>query len=90
MPSGGLRKYDPFVKTRPDMQSRSALGGIITLVASTTAGLLLLAQLIQYILGSPSHSLHLAYSKSTPLAPLNFVSFFWRQSFLFIVILVVP
>ena len=71
MPSGGLRKYDPFVKTRPDMQSRSALGGIITLVASTTAGLLLLAQLIQYILGSPSHSLHLAYSKSTPLAPLN-------------------
>ena len=35
--SGGLRRYDAFVKTRPDMRTKSAVGGIITLVATTAA-----------------------------------------------------
>ncbi|KAL7573034.1 hypothetical protein ACA910_018726 [Epithemia clementina (nom. ined.)] len=67
----GLRRYDAFVKTRPDMRTRSAVGGVITIVAATTAVLLLIGQLIMYIRGSPTHSLHLATSQSTPLRPLN-------------------
>ena len=67
----GLRRYDAFVKTRPDMRTKSAVGGIITIVAATSALLLFVGQLIVYIRGSPTHSLHLAASKSIPIRPLD-------------------
>lgn len=67
----GMKRLDAFVKTRPDLQSRSVAGGIITLVATTTAGLLFLAQIITYITGRTQHSLHMAESRAAPLLPIN-------------------
>ena len=67
----GMKRLDAFVKTRPDLRSKSVAGGIITLVAASTAALLFLAQIITYIMGRTHHSLHLAQSKAAPLSPLN-------------------
>jgi hypothetical protein len=66
-----LRKLDAFVKTRPELRTKSALGGFVTLCAGSAAGLLLIAQLFLYIVGSPQHSLHLSKSRSVPMLPLN-------------------
>lgn len=71
MSNSKLRKLDIFAKTRPDLQQRSVAGGIITVVASTTAVVLLIGQLAFYISGSSQHSLHLARSIHVPLTPLN-------------------
>lgn len=68
---GGMKRLDAFVKARPDLRSKSVAGGIITLAATSTAGLLFLAQIITYIMGNVHHSLHLARSTSAPLVPLN-------------------
>lgn len=66
----GLRKLDAFAKTRPDLQQKSAVGGIITLVASTTAALLFIGQIVSYIRGTAQHSLSLSRSISAPLLPI--------------------
>jgi len=66
-----LRNLDAFTKTRPDLQQKSAVGGVITVVAATTAGLLFLGQLFLYIRGNPSQSLSLSRSTSIPLVPLE-------------------
>ncbi|KAG7355406.1 endoplasmic reticulum vesicle transporter [Nitzschia inconspicua] len=58
-----LRNVDVFVKPRADLRSKSAAGGAITLVASTTAVVLFFAQLYLYMVGSSSHTLHLSESK---------------------------
>jgi len=63
----GLRRLDAFVKTRPDLQQKSAAGGIITLVAAAAAALLFVGQTYVYIMGRPHHSLGLSKSFSTPL-----------------------
>jgi Endoplasmic reticulum vesicle transporter/Endoplasmic Reticulum-Golgi Intermediate Compartment (ERGIC) len=69
--AGGLRRFDAFAKTRKDLQKKSALGGLITLVATTSAGILFLTQIILYIRGDTQHSLRLAISKSIPITPLE-------------------
>lgn len=65
-----LRKIDAFGRPRDDLRTKSALGGIITLTASTVAALLFLAQLYMYIVGSTRHSLTLASSESFPVPSL--------------------
>eukprot|EP00977_Amphora_coffeiformis_P026230 scaffold24898_cov173-Amphora_coffeaeformis.AAC.3 len=67
----GMKKLDAFVRVRPDLRSKSVAGGFITLVATSTAGLLFLAQIITYIMGRTHHSLHMAQSRAAPLLPLN-------------------
>ena len=66
-----LRRLDAFVKPRADLRSKSAAGGIITLVALSSAALLFLSQAILYIRGQTKHSLHLSESTSVPLLPLD-------------------
>lgn len=63
-----LRSMDAFVKPRDDLQTRSAVGGAITLVAAGAAFFLFLAQMHLYVFGSTRHSLHL--SESSPIAIL--------------------
>mmetsp|Transcript_17120 Transcript_17120/g.24743 ORF Transcript_17120/g.24743 Transcript_17120/m.24743 type:complete len:341 (+) Transcript_17120:147-1169(+) len=65
------KNYDAFAKPRDDLRSKSASGGIITLVASVSAGILFLAQLFLYIKGGTRHSLHLATSHWSPVHRLN-------------------
>jgi hypothetical protein len=67
----GFRKLDAFAKTRPDLQQKSVVGGIITVVATTAAALLFVAQIFSYISGNTQHSLHLAKSTSIPVRPLG-------------------
>eukprot|EP00934_Nitzschia_sp_Nitz4_P003559 Nitzschia sp. Nitz4//scaffold48_size128905//7344//8360//NITZ4_003575-RA/size128905-processed-gene-0.102-mRNA-1//-1//CDS//3329552907//3549//frame0 len=64
-----LRSSDIFVKPRADLRSKSAAGGIITLIASSTALILFVAQIYWYIVGSTSHTLHLTESLSIPMTP---------------------
>jgi hypothetical protein len=64
-----LRNADVFVKPRHDLRSKSALGGVVTLIAGTTAAVLFVAQIYLYIVGATQHSLHLSESKSIPLLP---------------------
>lgn len=66
-----FRKLDAFVKARPEMRNRSAVGGGITLLAGGVAGFLMLAQLWNYIRGDPQQFLHLSASFSLPLIPLD-------------------
>ena len=64
-----LRNSDIFVKPRQDLRTKSAVGGIITLVAGITALILFLAQIYLYVIGRTQHSLHLSESRSIPLLP---------------------
>ena len=50
---GMLRKIDAFGRPRDDLRTKSALGGFITLTASTVAAVLFLAQLYMYICTLP-------------------------------------
>lgn len=67
----GLRRLDAFVKPREDLRTRSALGGLITLVAGSAASILFLAQVTMYLVGATRHSLHLSESKSLPVPLLD-------------------
>jgi hypothetical protein len=67
----GLRRLDAFAKPRHETRSKSTVGGIITVVAASTAALLFVAQLAMYIMGNPQHSLRLSTSQSIPLLPLS-------------------
>jgi hypothetical protein len=69
-----LRRLDAFAKPRHETRSTSAVGGIITVVAASTAALLFVAQLAMYIRGNPTHSLHLSHSQSIPILPLKMKS----------------
>jgi hypothetical protein len=75
----GIKRLDAFIKTRPDLRNKSATGGIITLVAASTAGLLFMAQLITYIMGRTHHSLHMAVSRAAPMVPLNEVNLAFQR-----------
>lgn len=57
-----LRNVDVFVKPRHDLRTKSAKGGLITLIAGSTALLLFFAQLYSFIKGTTQHSLHLSES----------------------------
>lgn len=68
--SRDLRRLDAFVKTRQDIRSKSAVGGVITLVAGITAALLFFSHIFVYTIGNRTqHSLHLSKSTSIPLLP---------------------
>jgi hypothetical protein len=67
-----LRRFDAFSKTRPDLTQKSATGGLITLIASTTALLLFLGQIMVYVLGNSHHHLTLSRSISVPLLPVQY------------------
>jgi len=64
-----FRNLDSFVKHRHDLRSRSAIGGIITIISTISAVALFIAQIIIYVRGMTLHSLHLSESSSTPLLP---------------------
>jgi hypothetical protein len=64
-----LRNVDVFVKPRSDLRSKSVAGGVVTLIATTTAILLLIAQLYLYVVGTKSHSLHVATSTKFAMLP---------------------
>jgi len=66
-----LRRLDAFVKPREDLRTRSALGGLITVVAASAAAILFLSQIYLYIAGATRHSLHLSESSSVPVPPLD-------------------
>lgn len=59
-----LRSYDAFAKPIDSIRERSISGGFITLLASATAALLFLSQIIVYLQGQTRHSMILA--DSTP------------------------
>ena len=79
-----LRRLDAFGKPREDLRSRSALGGLITLVASTVAALLFVAQLYVYFQGATKHSLHLSDSQSFPVPRLSNIPLHSRERKLFL------
>ncbi|KAL3945076.1 MAG: hypothetical protein SGBAC_000867 [Bacillariaceae sp.] len=62
-----IRNADFFVKPRHDLRTKSATGGLITLIAGSVAGLLFLAQLYTQLMGTAQHSLQLAASKPIPM-----------------------
>ena len=64
-----LRNVDVFVKPRADLRSKSAVGGMVTLIAASAAVLLFCAQLYVYIGGTTEQSLHLAPSRAIPMLP---------------------
>jgi hypothetical protein len=64
-----LRNVDVFVKPRADLRSKSAAGGLITLMAGTTAIVLFVCQLYLYIVGNASHTLHLSESTQFHMLP---------------------
>ena len=66
-----LRNTDMFMKPRADVQSKSAAGGAITLIAGSTAALLFVAQLYLYVVGTTRHTLHLSESLSIPMLPIH-------------------
>eukprot|EP00584_Thalassiosira_punctigera_P002925 CAMPEP_0172534538 /NCGR_PEP_ID=MMETSP1067-20121228/6862_1 /TAXON_ID=265564 ORGANISM="Thalassiosira punctigera, Strain Tpunct2005C2" /NCGR_SAMPLE_ID=MMETSP1067 /ASSEMBLY_ACC=CAM_ASM_000444 /LENGTH=342 /DNA_ID=CAMNT_0013319345 /DNA_START=62 /DNA_END=1090 /DNA_ORIENTATION=+ len=57
-----LRSYDAFAKPIDGIRERSVTGGFITLLASATAGVLLLSQILLYLQVQTRHSMHLADS----------------------------
>lgn len=66
-----FKKLDVFSKTRPDLQQKSVTGGIITIVATISAILLFIGQILLYIKGDAKHSLSLSKSITVPLIPLT-------------------
>ena len=67
-----LRRLDAFHKTRPDLQQRTVVGGLITIIAAVTAALLFLGQIYNYLNGSSHHALKLSQSVSIPLLPVEY------------------
>jgi len=57
-----LRSFDAFAKPIDGIRERSVTGGVITLLASATAALLFLSQIIVYLQVDVRHSMHLADS----------------------------
>lgn len=66
-----LRRLDAFVKPREDLRTRSAVGGLITVVATSAATILFLSQIYLYFAGATRHSLHLSESTSVPVPALD-------------------
>jgi hypothetical protein len=64
-----FRTVDVFVKPRHDLQTKSIVGGIITLIAATCSISLLVAQLFWYMVGTTRQSLHVTESRSIPMLP---------------------
>jgi Endoplasmic reticulum vesicle transporter/Endoplasmic Reticulum-Golgi Intermediate Compartment (ERGIC) len=62
-----FRTVDVFVKPRHDLQTKSIVGGIITLIAATCSISLLVAQLFWYMVGTTRQSLHITESRSIPM-----------------------
>ena len=66
-----LRNHDLFVKARADIRTQSTSGGLITLLAASTAFLLFLGQVYVYIFPTSSHTLHLSESMHHPMLPTD-------------------
>jgi Endoplasmic reticulum vesicle transporter/Endoplasmic Reticulum-Golgi Intermediate Compartment (ERGIC) len=77
-----LRRLDAFTKTRSDLKQQSAVGGAITLVAASAAGVLFVSQLILYIMGSTTHSLTLSRSTPVPMVPLEESALYDKYKFM--------
>ena len=69
------KNYDAFAKPREDVRTKSALGGIITIVASIAAIALFVGQIYTYIMGFTRHSLFLSKSHWVPVPRLDDFSF---------------
>lgn len=57
-----LRSFDAFVKPVDGVRERSVTGGLVTILASATAGLLFLSQIMVYLQVQTRTNLHLAES----------------------------
>lgn len=77
-----LRRLDAFNKTRSDLMQQSAVGGAITLIAASAAGLLFVSQIFLYLMGSTTHSLSLSRSTPVPLVPLEESTIYDRYKFM--------
>lgn len=62
-----LRNVDVFVKARADIRTQSTSGGLITLIAASTAFLLFFAQIYVYVFPNQTHTLHLSESTQFPM-----------------------
>ena len=62
-----LRNHDVFIKARADIQTKTSSGGLISLIASITAFILLLGQIYVYIFPQSIHTLHLSESIQFPM-----------------------
>lgn len=63
------RTYDAFSKPVKGIRPHTALGGVITLIAATSASLLFFLQLYLYVRPNSHQSLHISESFSTKLLP---------------------
>lgn len=77
-----LRRLDAFVKPREDLRTRSAVGGLITVIAAFCASILFLSQVYLYFVGTTRHSLHISESTSKPVPLLSMakLAFYSRES----------
>eukprot|EP00531_Pseudo-nitzschia_arenysensis_P012703 CAMPEP_0116136260 /NCGR_PEP_ID=MMETSP0329-20121206/11627_1 /TAXON_ID=697910 /ORGANISM="Pseudo-nitzschia arenysensis, Strain B593" /LENGTH=382 /DNA_ID=CAMNT_0003631111 /DNA_START=47 /DNA_END=1195 /DNA_ORIENTATION=+ len=76
-----LRNVDVFVKARADIRTQSTSGGLITLIAASTAFLLFLGQVYFYVFPTQSHTLHLAESMQFPMLAEDIVDPFQKRSY---------
>jgi hypothetical protein len=74
-----LRNVDVFVKARADIRTQSTSGGLITLVAASTAFLLFLGQVYFYTFPNQSHTLHMAESLQLPMLATDVVDPFQKR-----------
>ena len=74
-----LRNVDVFVKARADIRTQSTSGGLITLIAASTAFVLFLGQVYFYVFPSHSHTLHLAESMQLPMLASDVVDPFQKR-----------
>ena len=74
-----LRNVDVFVKARADIRTQSTSGGLITLIAASTAFLLFLGQVYFYAFPTQSHTLHLAESMQFPMLAGDIVDPFQKR-----------
>jgi len=68
------RSYDAFAKPVHGVRQQSVIGGLITIIAATSAILLFLSHLFFYIRSETRQSLHMSESMATPLLPHSSVS----------------
>jgi len=65
-----LRNHDVFIKARADIQTKTTSGGLISILATVTAFILLLGQIYVYIFPQSIHTLHLSESTQFPMYAL--------------------
>ena len=76
-----LRNVDVFVKARADIRTQSASGGMVNLLAASTAFLLFLGQMYFFFYPNQIHSLHLSESMHFPMMAKDETDPFKRREY---------